>query len=104
MLEVHSVYATVRNPKPGNADDPGQITTGYYTLAHGVLTMTDSKGVAVRDLNSGEKITHKMVAGEDAAAIAQRLTMRIYRMLRGEGEWAVAGFGRAISYPASGLV
>jgi hypothetical protein len=40
MLEVHSVYATVRLPKAG--EDPGQVTTGYYRIADGVLTMTDS--------------------------------------------------------------
>jgi hypothetical protein len=45
VLEVHSIYATVRQPKNG---DTAQVTTGYYTLADGVLTMTDSKGEPVR--------------------------------------------------------
>ncbi len=45
--EIHSVYVTVLQPK--DATDPGQVTTSYYTLADGVLTMTDSKGAAVRE-------------------------------------------------------
>jgi hypothetical protein len=103
MPEVHSVYATVRNPNPSNPNDQGQVTTGYYTLADGVLTMTDSNGVAVRDLNSGEKITQKIGAGEDPRAVAGRLTLKIYRMLRGETEQAAA-FNRPISYPNVGRV
>jgi hypothetical protein len=99
MPEVHSVYATVRLPKGDN--DPGQVTIGYYTLADGILTMTDSKGAPVRDLNSGEKILHTMQDGDDAPAIAKRLTMKIYRMLRGES--GPAGFARAINYPAPGV-
>jgi hypothetical protein len=34
----------------------GQVTIGYYTLADGILTMTDSKGAPVRNTNTGEKI------------------------------------------------
>ena len=34
--------------------DPGQFTTGYYTLADDVLTMTDSKGRHVRSTNGGD--------------------------------------------------
>ena len=92
MPEVHSAYATVRNPK--DADDPGQVTMGYYTLADGVLRMTDSKGAAVRNLNTGEKTLHKMKPGDDGRAIANRLTMEIYRMLRGETAQTATGFGR----------
>jgi hypothetical protein len=94
MPEVFHVYATVRLPNGDN--DPGQVTTGYYTLADGILTMTDSKGTPVRDLNSGEKVTHKLAAGDDAAVIARRLTMKIHRMLRGES--GPAGFNRPLSY------
>jgi hypothetical protein len=100
MPDVHSVYATVRLPKD---NDTGQVTTGYYTLADGVLTMTDSKGAAVRERQSGEKYVHKMKPGDDARAIASRLTLEIYRMLRGETAQTATGFGRAISYPTSGV-
>jgi len=93
MLEVHSVYATVRRPRDEN--DLGQVTVGYYTLADDVLTMTDSKGAPVRDLNSGEKFLHKMQPGDDARAIANRLTTKIYWMLR--GETGPAGFNRPLN-------
>jgi hypothetical protein len=79
MLEVKSVYATVRLPKDG---DTGQVTIGFYTLADGVLTMTDSKGAPVRESQSGDTYLHKMKPGDNAEAIANRLTLEIYRMLR----------------------
>jgi hypothetical protein len=101
MSEVHSVYATVRLPKDG---DTGQVTTGYYTLADGVLTMTDSKAASVRNTNTGEKILHKMNFGDDASAIAKRLTMEIYRMLRGETLQSATGFNRRIEYQNMGYV
>jgi hypothetical protein len=101
MPEVHSVYATVRAPK--DDADLGQVTTGHYTPADGVLTMTDSKGAAVRDLNSGEKIQHEMQLGDDARAIASRLTMKVYRMLRGETTQAATGFNRPLNYQPSGI-
>ena len=88
MPEVHSVYATVRLPTNG---DTGQVTTGYYTLGDGVLTMTDSQGAPVRDLNNGEMVTHKVKEGEDPRSIASRLTLKIYRMMRSDG---MAGFNR----------
>jgi hypothetical protein len=95
--EVHSVWATVRRPMDEN--DLGQVTAGYYTLTDGVLTMTDSKGAAVRD-RSGEKYLRKIEPGEDARAIASRLTIEIYRMLRGG---TAPGFGGPINYPKSGV-
>jgi hypothetical protein len=100
-LTVKSVYATVRQPK--DATDTGQVTIGFYTLADGVLTMTDSKGAAVRERQSGETYTHKMQPGEDAEVIAKRLTLEIYRMLRGETAAPATGFGRALNYPAGGV-
>jgi hypothetical protein len=100
MHEVHSVWATVRRPRD-DGTDLGQVTAGFYTLADGVLTMTDSKGAAVRKTQSGEKYMHKMKNGDDARAIANRLTLEIYHMLRGETAQSATGFNRAISYPAS---
>ena len=74
-----------------------------YTLADGVLTMTDSKSAPVRSLSTGEKILHKMRDGDDAAAVARRLTMEIYRMLRDgaddDGLWR----GAQLSGVGSGL-
>jgi hypothetical protein len=101
MSEVHSIYAIVRNPSPGDPNDQGQVTTGFYTLADGILTMTNSEGAAVRD-NRGEKITHKIEAGEDPRMVASRLTLKIYGMMR-SGSGQVTGFNRPLGYPGSGL-
>jgi hypothetical protein len=65
--------------------------------------MTDNKGAAVREMHTGEKYLQKMQLGDDAPAVAKRLTMGIYRMLRGETAPTVSGFGRALDYPRSGL-
>jgi hypothetical protein len=99
MLEVHSIYATVRQPKNG---DTAQVTTGYYTLADGVLTMTDSKGAPVRRMLSGEKILHKTKSGDNERSIAGRLTLEIYYMLRG-GAAQTSGFNRSLNYQPSGV-
>jgi hypothetical protein len=65
--------------------------------------MTDSGGARVRSLNTSEKMLHKMRDGDDAGAIAKRLTMEIYRMLRGEAVQSATGLNRAISYLPSGM-
>jgi hypothetical protein len=44
--------------------------------------MTDSKGAPVRGLNTGER------DGDDAPAIAKRLTMEVYRMLDSDGVYS----------------
>jgi hypothetical protein len=46
----------------------------------------------------GDRVTHKL-GGEDASTIAKRLTLKIYRMVRGDG---MAGFNRPLKYPALG--
>lgn len=97
MPEVHSVYATVRQPRDDN--DLGQVTIGFYVLVADVLTMTDSTGAAVRN-RSGEKYTRKIEPGEDARAIASRLTRQIYDKRHGD---AGADFNRAIDYPRWGV-
>ena len=51
------------------------MTTGFYTLADGILTMTNSEGIPVRGLNGGDKITHKIEPGEDPRMIASQLTL-----------------------------
>jgi hypothetical protein len=55
-----------------------------------------------RDWHGREDHTHN-AARDDPAAIAKRLTMEIYRMLRGEIAPTVTGFGRALNCPASGV-
>jgi hypothetical protein len=99
MLEVHSVWAQVRQPTDGS--DLGQVTDGYYTLVDDLLTMTDKKGAPVRDLTSGEKFIHKLKPDEDPRQVAGRLTLKVYRMLRGETAESAA-FNRPLHYPPSG--
>jgi hypothetical protein len=41
MPEVHKVTAIVSNPT--RAGDNGRVTLGFYTLADGLLTMTDGE-------------------------------------------------------------
>ncbi len=96
MPEVHSVYVTVRRPTNGYT---GQFTTGYYTLADGVLTMTDSKGRHVRSTNGGDAYRHKM---DDPRAIAGVLILEIHRMFRGKTV-QTAGFNRPLNYQSSGV-
>jgi hypothetical protein len=97
MPEVHSVYATVRRPS-GRDGDLGQVTEGYYTLQDGLLTMTDSAGVAVRKIKTGEKITHHVQPAEDARSVACRLTLQIYLSRRD-----VSDFNMPLYYPPSGV-
>jgi hypothetical protein len=94
MSEIHQVYATVRLPRD---DDPGRVAVGYFTLVGDVLTMTNSKGVPVRGLSTGKPITHRMQAGDNAHAIASRLTLKIQRAVSGETD-----FNRPIDYPRWG--
>jgi hypothetical protein len=100
MSEVHSIYAIVRNPNPGDPNDQGQVTTGFYTLADGILTMTNSEGIPVRGLSGGNKFTHKIEPGEDPRMVASRLTLKIYRN-RNETAGSVPGFNRPLNYSGS---
>ena len=55
----------------------------------------------MRKIHTGEKILHKMKSGDDAKAIAKRLTLEIFRMLGGDA--TATGFNRSLNYPASGI-
>jgi hypothetical protein len=94
---VYHVYAIVSNPR--DRDDAGRVTTGFYKLKDGVLTMCDGDGVPVRHGSNGELITHRLARGEDAKAVAKRLTLRIFTMANGD---AMGGFHRPIHYPKLG--
>ena len=59
--------------------------------------MTDGNGKPMR--GAGEKITHKLQAGDEADVIAKRLTMRIYRWLTGNDN----GFNRRLDPPKLSL-
>jgi hypothetical protein len=99
MPDVKQVTVIVANPSSRDPVDQGRVTIGYYLLEGDRLTMTDGEGGPVRG-KSGERITHKLEAGEDAAIIAKRLTMKIYRMVWGDG---MAGFNRPLHYRPLGI-
>src|SRR3954462_10288424 len=63
MPEVKRVIVTIKKPNAAT-NDRGQTTYGYYTLADGLMTMTDGEGKPMRHAVSGELMTHRM-NGED---------------------------------------
>lgn len=98
-MEVHECTVIVANPT--SSDDVGRAEIAYFTMTDGnLLTMTDAEGVPLRDSNTGDRITHRLGAGENRNAVAKRLRAKIYRDDRGDG---VEGFGRRIDYPKWGL-
>lgn len=80
MSDVQSVIAQVSPPSRG---DLGQVMTGYYVRSGKLITMTDGDGVPVRNPLSGLPITHKMQEGDEERQVAGRLTVKVYRMVRG---------------------
>ena len=101
MSEVQHITVQIRRP---TGDDPGQVTTGYFTLADGILTMTTSSGVPIRRATTGERFTCKIKPGDNHVAIAGQLTLQVRDELRGENRpGAVKGFNRQLDYPKSGV-
>ena len=94
MSEVRQVIVTIRPPK-GNF--PGQVCYGWYVIADGVVTLTDREGNPAGE-ETGRKFTHKLAPGEDARAIACKLTKELRLALRGTSA-PVAGFDGEINYP-----
>ena len=78
--EVHKVLAQVE--APSNSNPAGRITTGFYTVTKGVLTMTDADGVPVRR-SDGEMYTHKLGKGENPASMACVLTKQVRAAVHG---------------------
>ena len=94
MSEVREVIVTIKPPK-GNF--LGQVAYGWYTLQDGVVTLTDRKGNPAGE-ETGRKFTHKLAPGEDARAVACKLTKELRLLLRGNSA-PVAGFEGQINYP-----
>jgi len=94
MSEVRQVIVTIKPPK-GNY--PGQVTYGWYTLQDGVVTLTDRDGNPAGE-ETGRKFTHKLAPGENARAVACKLTKELRLLLRGNSA-PVAGFEGPIIYP-----
>ena len=92
MSEVHRVTVQLEAP---SGDYPGKVTYGYYTVADGLLTMTDGEGNAVRQPATGDTFTVRLRDGVQPEAIARSLTRRVWRALHGEDG---AGFNRPLNY------
>jgi hypothetical protein len=100
MPEIKTVTVQVKAPK---GEDPGQVTTGYYTLADYILTMTDASGRPIRRTTTGERFTCKIKPGSNSVGIAGQMTLEIRQMMRGENApGAVKGFSRQLDYPKAG--
>jgi hypothetical protein len=95
MSEVHQVVIQICAPR--KQYPLGQIAYGYYTLADGVVTMTDRRGKPAED-TTGKKYTHKLAPDEDAGAVARRMTRELRLALR-DNSAPVHGFDRPIAYP-----
>jgi hypothetical protein len=94
-----AVIVIVANPT--GKDDRGIVAEGFYTRDGDTLTMTDRDGVPLRDDNNGERITHRLGAGENHVTIAKRTTLRLHRAERGDE--TSSAFNRRIDYPSRGL-
>ena len=94
MSEVRQVIVTIKPPK-GNF--LGQVAYGWYTLQDGVVTLTDRQGNPAGE-ETGRKFTHKLAPGEDARAVACKLTKELRLALRGNSA-PDAGFEGPINYP-----
>jgi len=93
MSDVRQVTVITRNPI--GKDDGGSCEEGWYTVDGDLLTMTDAEGVALRNPNTGEKITHRLAPGESDKAVAKRLGLKMYRGERGDDD---KGFNRPLRY------
>jgi hypothetical protein len=95
--EVKAVLAVVSNPV--SKGDGGIVTEGFYTRDGDTITMTSREGVPLRDDNTGERVTVRLLPTDDEKTVAKRTTMRLYRAERGDD---VANFSRVIRYPSRG--
>lgn len=94
MSDVQSVIVQIRAASPGDA---GQITTGFYVVQDGVLTMTSPDGIPV----NAALYRHTLAPADNEKRIAAVLTKQIRMQMMGE---TVPGFTRALRYSSAGVV
>lgn len=90
---VERVVVQVRAP---SGNDLGQVTTGYYIVEKGMLTMTRPDGTPVDE----DRFRHQLAADDNARAIAGVLTKQIRREAIGNSE-APEGFNDPLRYDRS---
>jgi hypothetical protein len=91
---------SVVTAQPSGKGDLGQIEEGRYFYEGGWVTLCDEGGVPLRDDNTGQRITMRLMPGDDERAVAKKLTLRRYRAANRE---ELAGFHRPIRYRDLGL-
>lgn len=101
MPEIHMVIVQINRPQFEGKEqvDPGRVSYGFYTIADGLMTMTDSDGSPMRDIKTGEVFTHRLRDGEDAEPVARALTKKIRRMLVGDN----SAFNKPLNYAKAGV-
>lgn len=102
MPEVYSVTVQIKAPKPGF---PGQVCHGCYTLADGVVTLTDRDGHPVQD-PQGKLYTRKLSPGAtvaDADIAGRSLTKEFRLALLGKTA-SNERFSRPLNYPKRGCL
>jgi hypothetical protein len=94
-MEVFSTYVTIARPM---GDDPGTIEPGYYTVADGVVTLTDHEGKPITAGRMQLDYTSNVGDKETEMQVAQRLIWRRYRATKGG-----TNFNRPLNYPKTGI-
>jgi hypothetical protein len=95
MPEVKTTYITLARAM-GN--DPGSIAPGHYTVADGVVTLTDQAGMPIASGRMQLGYSSKVGDEETADQVARRLLWRHHRATKGGTD-----FNRPLSYPRSGI-
>ena len=101
MPDVKQVTVIVANPSSRRSDRSGP---GYNRLLRPGGRSADHDGWRGGPGTGQERREdHAQAGGRRGSrpSIAKRLTMKIYRMVRGDG---MVGFHRPLSYPQSGFV
>jgi hypothetical protein len=75
---VHDVIVMVRRP---SENDPGEVTTGYFTLEDNQLWLTDQNGIPLKEF-----MAVKLESEANARSIAASLTKERWSKARG-GFW-----------------
>lgn len=88
-MTIHSITVQIAAP---TADDPGQVTEGFYTVEDGHLQMVYRDGRKLE--NPLYRV--RLQEGANVKAIAGNLTRSIRKEMMGE---TVEGFTRNLSYP-----
>jgi hypothetical protein len=102
MPEVFSVTVQIKAPR---RDEPGRVCYGCYTLADGVVTLTDRDGHPVQDAH-GRQYTRKLGPGStvaDADIAGRSLTKEFRLALLGRTP-SSERFSRPLDYPKRGWI